>query len=69
MKTLTILDCFIHNETITNKLSEFIDKLKTKNSDILLMSNTVIPTEIQEKIDYCLYDSNNNSNVFNGPAG
>jgi len=60
MKTLTILDCFIHNETITNKLSEFIDKLKTKNSDILLMSNTVIPTEIQEKIDYCLYDSNNN---------
>ena len=59
MKVLTILDCYIHNETIINKLSQFIDKLKTKNSDILLVSNTTIPKEIQEKVDYCLYDSNN----------
>jgi hypothetical protein len=60
MKLLTILDCYIHNETILNKLSEFIDQLKTKGSNILLISNTNIPEKIQEKIDYCLYDTNNN---------
>lgn len=59
MKVLTILDCYIHNETILNKLDSFIDKLKTKNSDILLISNTTIPIQIQNKVDYCLYDSNN----------
>ena len=60
MKLLTILDCYIHNETILNKLSEFIDQLKTKGSNILLISNTNIPEQIQKKIDYCLYDTNNN---------
>lgn len=60
MKVLTILDCYIHNELIVTKLSEFIDKLKSKKSDILLVSNTSIPLFIQEKVDYCLYDSNNN---------
>jgi hypothetical protein len=59
MKLLTILDCYIHNETILNKLDSFIDKLKSKNSDILLISNTTIPIRIQNKVDYCLYDSNN----------
>ena len=59
MKLLTILDCYIHNDTILNKLDSFIDKLKSKNSDILLISNTTIPIEIQQKVDYCLYDSNN----------
>ena len=59
MKLLTILDCYIHNDTILNKLDSFIDKLKSKNSDILLISNTTIPIEIQQKVNYCLYDSNN----------
>lgn len=59
MKLLTILDCYIHNDTILNKLDSFIDKLKSKNSDILLISNTIIPIGIQNKVDYCLYDSNN----------
>ena len=59
MKVLTILDCYIHNDTILNKLDSFVDKLKSKNSDILLISNTTIPIEIQKKVDYCLYDSNN----------
>ena len=49
MKLLTILDCYIHNETILNKLSEFIDQLKTKGSNILLISNTNIPEQIQKK--------------------
>ena len=50
MKLLTILDCYIHNETILNKLSEFIDQLKTKGSNILLISNTNIPEQIQKKL-------------------
>ena len=29
MKILTILDCYIHNDTILNKLDSFIDKLKS----------------------------------------
>jgi hypothetical protein len=59
MKTLTILDCYIHDENILNKLESFIDLLKSKDKTILLISNSLVPENIQNKIDYFFYDSNN----------
>lgn len=59
MKLITILDCYIHDDSILNKLENFIDNLKSKNKTILLISNSTVPTNIQNKIDYFFYDHNN----------
>lgn len=59
MKLITILDCYIHDDTILNKLENFIDLLKNKGRTILLLSNSLVPEHVQKKIDYFFYDSNN----------
>jgi glycosyltransferase involved in cell wall biosynthesis len=63
MKTLTIVDSFIHNESVENKLSNFLDLLNVNNHEVLLISNTTIPEYIQKKAKYCIY--NNNNTLFN----
>jgi len=63
MKTLTIIDSYIHNEFVENKLSNFLDLLNSNNHEVLLISNTTIPEYIQKKTKYCIY--NNNNTLFN----
>ena len=63
MKTLTIIDSFIHNEFVENKLSNFLDLLNSNNHEVLLISNTTIPEYIQKKAKYCIY--NNSNTLFN----
>lgn len=59
MKTLTIIDCYLHNEFIENKLSLFLDSANQNNIDVLLISNTVIPDYIQQKVKYCIHIKEN----------
>jgi len=63
MKTLTIIDSFIHNEFVENKLSNFLDLANANHHEVLLVSNTTIPEYIQKKAKYCIY--NNNNILFN----
>ena len=58
-KTITIVDCFVHNENVLNKLELCIDNLKKYNHTILLVSNTIVPEHIIKNVDYYLYNSNN----------
>ena len=58
IKTITIIDCFIHNENLLNKLELCINNLKKHNHTILLVSNTIVPEHILKSVDYYLYNSN-----------
>jgi len=56
---ITIIDSFVHNSSVRSKLIDCINKLKKRNHDILLISNTKIDNEIQDKVNFFLYDSRN----------
>jgi glycosyltransferase involved in cell wall biosynthesis len=58
-KKITIIDCFVRNERIETKLSNAIDKLKSKGEDVLLVSNLPPSSELIKKCDYFIYDSKN----------
>jgi glycosyltransferase involved in cell wall biosynthesis len=58
-KTITIVDCFIHNENVLNKLELCVNNLKKYNHTILLVSNTIVPEHILKNVDYHLYNSKN----------
>jgi len=58
-KTITIVDCFIHDNVVLDKLNLCLDKLKEFNNKILLVSNTTPPKEVLDKVDYFLYNSEN----------
>jgi glycosyltransferase involved in cell wall biosynthesis len=59
IKTITIVDCFIHNKNVLDKLEECVNNLKKYNNKILLVSNTIVPEHILKIVDYYLYNSNN----------
>jgi len=59
MKIITIIDCFVSNRVLEEKLIKRLDELKTEGKTVLLVSNTRIKPEILEKADYYLYDCNN----------
>jgi hypothetical protein len=58
-KVITIVDSFISNESVLNKLHKCLDNLKKFDNTILLVSNTIPPTELIEKVDYFLYNQQN----------
>lgn len=58
-KTILIIDSFISSPMIEQKLSNCIDRFKSKNFDILLISNTIAPKEIINKVDYYFYNHRN----------
>ena len=66
MKTITIIDAFIDNNNQKKLLNEF---LLTVNSidPILLITNSIIDKSIIDKVDYLIYDKNNNlfENTYN----
>ena len=58
-KTITIIDCFVNNESLLLKLQDAINNLKRHNHKILLVSNKVPPQDLINKVDYFLYNSEN----------
>ena len=59
MKILTIVDCFIHNNKSIDNLILFLESLNKTDRDVLLISNTPIPENVQKKVKYSFYDHNN----------
>lgn len=58
-KTISIIDCFIHDKNIEVNLINLISKLKSIDQKILLISNTTPNKEVIDLVDYFFYDSRN----------
>ena len=58
-KTISIIDCFVHDAKVESNLIECIDRLKSNGHDVFLISNTSISKEILDSVDYHFYDSRN----------
>ena len=56
---ITIIDCFVHNNRVLQKLESQIDELKRRGNKILLVSNTSISEKIQSKVDFLLFNREN----------
>jgi hypothetical protein len=59
MSDIILIDAFITNEINEKKLSDFINRIKTIDLPILLISNTIISEKIVNKVNYYIYDSEN----------
>jgi len=58
-KTISIIDCFVHDAKVESNLIACINRLKLNGQDVLLVSNTSIKKEILDMVDYHFYDSRN----------
>ena len=58
-KTISIIDCFVHDAKVESNLIECINRLKSNGQDVFLVSNTSIRKEILDMVDYYFYDSRN----------
>ena len=59
MKSILILDAFITDEVDEKILTNFLDSSKSFGDDVLLMTNTKISKETQDKVDFLFYDKRN----------
>ena len=59
MKKLFIVDGYPKTKKQEQILGECIESIKPIGWDILLVSHYPVPTWIQEKVEYCIYDKNN----------
>lgn len=59
VKPVVIIDSFVHNQSVENKLIECLDRLKEDGFDVILVSNTKIKNQILNKVDHFLYDDRN----------
>jgi len=57
MKKITILDCFIKDQESEKILVDTLDHLKGR--DILMVSNRSVSKEIQDRVNFFLYDYRN----------
>lgn len=58
-KTITIIDSYIHTESVKNKLINTLETFNMIENDILLISNTIVDSQILNKVKYFIYDSRN----------
>jgi len=58
-RTISIVDCFVHDKNVEANLESCIERLKEGGHDVFLVSNTAVSKSILEKVDYHLYDSRN----------
>ena len=58
-KTISIIDCFVHDVKVESNLIACINRLKSNEQDVFLVSNTSIRKEIVDIVDYHFYDSRN----------
>ena len=58
-KDVVIIDSFIFNSDIENKLLSQIDNFKSNGYDVILISNSTVNTDLMNRCDYFIYDSRN----------
>ena len=54
-----IVDCYPNTEEKLNLLKNTIEKVKKTGKPIALVSHMIVPTEVQESVDYFIYDKQN----------
>lgn len=59
IKKITIIDCFIRNGSIEEKLRSSIQKIKSRGEDVMVISNTPADKSIIEMCDFYFYDNRN----------
>lgn len=59
MRSILILDAFITDDYDEKILNNFLDSSKSFGDDVLLMTNTKISKETQDKVDFLFYDKKN----------
>jgi len=59
IKTITIVDSFVYNDTIKNKLKNCVEWLKNDGHEVLLVSNTIVGEEILKNVKFYIYDNRN----------
>ena len=59
MRSILILDAFITDDEDEKLLNNFLDSSKSFGDDVLLMTNTKISKETQDKVDFLFYDKKN----------
>jgi hypothetical protein len=57
-KVILLTDCYVKSSIVEQKLKNFLDFFN-KDFDICLVSNSTLSREIQNKVNYYIYDSNN----------
>lgn len=58
-KIITIVDSFVYNEVIRNKLKKALEWMNQDGHEILLVSNTTVDQEILKNVKFYLYDHRN----------
>lgn len=58
-KNIFIIDTYPSTEEQKKLLSDCVDRLLNIGFDIMIVSHTSIPEEIQKKVNYVIYDSDN----------
>ena len=59
MNKIIIIGTYPSNEQSEQMLSECVDNLSNIGYDLMIVSHYPIPTYIQEKVNYCIYDKEN----------
>lgn len=58
-KTISIVDSFVHNDRVREKLSNTLNWLMEDGHEVLLITNTSVDKDILKKTTFCIYDSRN----------
>ena len=58
-KVITIIDCFVHNDRMSDKLLSTVKWMKEDGHDVLLVSNTPVSKDIIENVKFYVYDNRN----------
>ena len=59
MKKLFIINTYPKTQKQKQILKDCIKSLELINWDILIVSHSPIPIDVQEMVSYCIYDKNN----------
>ena len=68
-KTITIVDSFVYNDTIKNKLKNALEWMRRDGHEILLVSNTTVDQDILKNVKFYLYDQRNQLFSYKYDAG
>jgi autotransporter strand-loop-strand O-heptosyltransferase len=58
-RTVFIIDSYADTDSKINQLSSQIDKIKKYNVPVLIVTHYPVPEEISKKVDYIIYEKNN----------
>lgn len=58
-KVISIVDCFVHDSIVQRNLHSCLERLKRREHDVFLISNTRVDTDTLNLSDYYFYDKRN----------